>query len=116
MAALILALCLSTATASATCGTKSPPDYGDIEAVMLARNYDTEPHARPTRYRHTVPSIDRSTFWVLFWETGPAKFPTVYSQFDLQGMVGTYHLSAKLADAIAILRRDDFFNFRPLIT
>ena len=57
--------------------------------------------------------FDDSAYWVLFRETGPAKFPTEYAQFNLKGSVGTYNISATLADARAILRRDDFFSLTP---
>jgi hypothetical protein len=57
--------------------------------------------------------FDESAYWVLFWQTGPAKFPTEYAQFNLKGSVGTYHISASLSDAISILRADKFFGLSP---
>jgi hypothetical protein len=58
-----------------------------------------------------------STFWLHFWETSvarqPVAFPTEYSQFTLTDSIGTFHLSATLADAKAILKRDEFYALSP---
>ena len=64
---------------------------------MSARNYDTEPTRDPQDTATRFLLIDsRSTFWVLFWETGPANSQPYTASSTYKGMVGTYHLSAKL--------------------
>jgi hypothetical protein len=62
---------------------------------------------------HLVSSIDCSTFWVLFWESGPAKLPTTYSQYNLRDSVGTFQISADLDQARALLQKDKFFFIAP---
>jgi hypothetical protein len=61
----------------------------------------------------SVSTFDCSTFWVLFWWSEPARFPATYSQYNLKDTVGTYHLSATLADATELLKSDDFFALSP---
>jgi hypothetical protein len=95
----------------ATCGTGHPPSYDDIEAIMVTQN--DQQAAMTTPLPFTVSTFARSSYWAFFWETGPARFPTVYSQFSLRGMVGTYHLSVRLADATGVLKQHDFFNLSP---
>jgi hypothetical protein len=40
-------------------------------------------------------------------------FPTEYSQYNLKDSIGTFQLSATLADARSILRNDNFFALSP---
>lgn len=104
--------------AVAKCGTGNPASYDDIEAVMLTQNGCGSAILEPVASNLTskqfphdwiASAFDCSTYWVLFWETGPAKFPTSYSQYNLRGSVGTFHLSATLAEARAVLQKDEFF-------
>lgn len=97
--------------AAARCGSGNPPSYDDIDAVMLAQNYTNG--QGPTSYRRRVASFPKSTFWVFFWNDGREELPTVYSQFDLKGSVGTFTLSASLGDARTVLRRHSFFTLNP---
>src|ERR1700690_3022593 len=94
-----LAMSFTTSFAVAKCGTGNPPDYGDIEAVMLTQNGCRSAIQEPVaadliskQFPHgrTSSAFDCSTYWVLFWETGPAKFPTTYSQYNLRDSVGTF--------------------------
>jgi hypothetical protein len=58
-------------------------------------------------------SFECSAYWAFFWETGPARFPTQYSQYNLKDSIGTFQLSATLTDARSILRKDNFFALSP---
>ena len=108
---LFLALVFAPGAAVARCGTGNPPSYDDIDAVMLTQNYRAE--QEPTTYRFTTPTFARSTFWVFFWNNGRTELPTVYSQFSLKGMVGTFDLSTTLGAARDVLRRHRFFELNP---
>jgi hypothetical protein len=115
LSALLTALLLgfSTAPALATCGTGNAPSYDDISAVLLAQNGCHSSVQDPAEDRRLYPVTDVrcSTFWALFWEL---QRPIArYSQFNMQGSVGTFALSSTFADARAVLKRDDFFSLSP---
>jgi hypothetical protein len=102
--ALAVAIVAVPFPVAAACGSGQIPSYDDIEAVMLTSGYRAsdgyhEKLAGITAFR-------RSAYWVFFWD----RFPTVYSQYDLVGSVGTYTLGATLADAKDVLRSDRFFE------
>lgn len=106
-----LAVVMFPEAAGAICGTGHPLSYDDIEAVLLTNDYRISDAYRDQT--HPVDDLSSSTYWLLFWESGPARFPTQYSQYTLKGSVGTYQISATLADARAILERDNFFKLSP---
>jgi hypothetical protein len=104
------------------CGTGNPPSYNDITAIMFTQNgcKNTIQDADAATLRSqqfpkgwSASTFDCSTFWVLFWWSEPARFPATYSQYNLKDAVGTYHLSATLANATELLRSDDFFALSP---
>jgi len=121
-AAAALAVALTPTIASAKCGTGNPAAYDDVEAIMFTQNgcrgtiqdADTATLKSPQFPRGWfASSFDCSTFWVFFWETGPTVFPTTYSQFNLKDSVGTFHISATLGEARALLKSADFFALSP---
>jgi hypothetical protein len=104
--------------AAAKCGTGNPISYNDISSVLLTDDYRTSDGYRDKT--SPTSNLARSTFWLHFWETTgpgvhgkPLIFPTAYSQFTLRGSMGTFHLSATLAEARDILKRDDFYELSP---
>jgi hypothetical protein len=109
--ALALTVGLAPATAAARCGTGQPLNYDDIESALVTNDYRISDAYRDQT--HPAEDLASSTYWLFFWETGPARFPTQYSQYTLKGSVGTYQLSATLADARDILKRDDYFSLSP---
>jgi hypothetical protein len=105
LVALVLMAAFVPVTAVAKCGTGNPPSYDDIEAVMLTQGGGMLRVEDP-RFRSTT--LDDSKFWV-FWFGSP----TEYSQYDLPGKIGTFHLATTISDARAVLRRDHFFSLSP---
>ena len=94
---------LGSATAEAACGLHSPLSYGDIEAVAVFRTGCSV-------YVETIPQSMRcSRYWALFW---PYQY-SEYNQFNLPGAVGKYSVRHTLADAVNILRSQDFFTINP---
>lgn len=108
---VLIAAFITGSTAEPKCGTAGPPNYNDIESVLLTNDYRLGDAFRDQT--HPVSNLASSTYWMFFWETGPAHFPTVYSQFTLRDQVGTYHLNATLAEARNILKNDRFFDLAP---
>lgn len=116
LAAVALCLAFPSVSASAKCGSGNRPSYDDVEAIMLKQNgcganigsFSASPAPRQLRK-----TFECSTYWAFFWKGGPANFPTQYSQYNLHGAVGTYRLLATTADAVDILRKDNFFALSP---
>jgi len=106
-----LTLAIIPVTAEATCGTDKPMSYNDIDSILVTNDYRISDAYRDQT--HAAEDLASSTYWLLFWEPGGVRFPTNYSQYTLKGSVGTYHVSATLADARDILKRDGFFNLSP---
>lgn len=98
---MAIAMTLAPNVAIAKCGTGNPPSYDDITAVRFERERGF--WTAPKTYRAST--FKGSAFWVLFWNLDATK----YSQDDLQGQIGTYHLNVSLKDAVDVLRVDDFF-------
>lgn len=97
-------LCALQGGLAAKCGSGAPPEYGDIQAVMFKQN-----GCGGTIQPPSVKTFGCSRFWAFFW----LDFPTQYSQYNLEGAKGTYHLSATLGDVRATLQADDFFSLSP---
>lgn len=118
-ALLTLMLCAALAAlpewAQAQCGAHASPDNNDIQAILLTQNGcgNTIQGQGPHIFTRMVGALNCSTFWALFWETPPARFPTVYNQFSLKDSVGGFELSATLHDAIAVLQKDRFWDLEP---
>jgi hypothetical protein len=111
---LAFGCCLMPTAAFAKCGSTNQPSYDDIHAIMFTQNgcYNTIHNpSLPTRF--IVSSFDCSTFWVAFWESGPATFPTTYSQYNLRDDIGTFQLSPTITDARGLLKDDGFFMLSP---
>jgi len=101
---IALAYLMLPTVAKAKCGSGQPPSYDDVSAVMLKQTgCDGTLHARAVR------SFDCSYFWVLFWDGEP----TEYSQYNLPGQTGFYHLSKTISPVRNILRQDNFFSLSP---
>jgi hypothetical protein len=98
----VLVSVLSPATAVGKCGTGNPISYDDVEAVMISQGGGMLRNIGVFR----ASTFDESKFWALFWSGESTK----YSQYDLKGEAGTYHLSATISDARAVLRRDHFYG------
>ena len=113
--ASLLALSLFPSVASATCGTGNPSSYDDITAVMLTG----EPYGHfIRRCSGTSPCFNNPTtlagswFWALFG-SAPDYQTTTFTDYDLKRSIGTFQLGATLSDALAVLRRYDFFSLSP---
>lgn len=115
--ALMFAICgllsIAPATVAAKCESGTPIDYDDVDAVLLTTRYRALDGFRSHHIQPGSATIEASTFWVLFWKQSGIRFPTQYSQFTLPGSIGTYELSASLEDAVALLRRNRFFELAP---
>jgi hypothetical protein len=101
--------------AAAKCGTGNPLSYDDISAV---------------RFQHDGCGVGRSTgpeqqllcssFWALFSNASAVDAgakpvsEAIYSQYNLAASVGTYRLSATLADVRKVLRKESFFELSPV--
>lgn len=114
LAVVILSAVLSTPSlAFAKCASGQPIDYNDVDAVLLTTRYRALDGYLSGYGTAENTAIEGSRFWVLFWNEGGAESPTRYSQFSIPGSIGTYELSASMQDAVAILRRDRFFELAP---
>jgi hypothetical protein len=119
---MVLLLAVAPVAVDSKCGTGNVPSYSDINAVMFTQNgckgtiQDADlallnsPQFPRGRF---VSAFDCSTFWALFWNNGRDNVPTTYSQYNLKNAVGLFDLSASLADARALLRKDRFYDLYP---
>lgn len=107
-AVLAIGLLAIPLRAVAVCQTGEPVSYDSIHAVMLTSGYRTQ-----DGYHANWPGSDKfsySSYWVLFTNLWTPM--AQYSQYDLEGEVGTYTLQATLSDAVAVLRKDNFYQLQ----
>jgi hypothetical protein len=102
----VLLLASSTGLGLAKCASGSPPDYADIEAVMLKQT-----GCDGTLHPRKVSTFDCSMFYAFFW--GPPVNDAQYAQYNLAGSVGTYRLGINLQRVVQVLKRDNFFTLSP---
>lgn len=116
MSFIMLTFAMMSERAAARCGSDSQIAYDDVAAVMIEQNGCGGTIHDPSLVT-PIPEVSTfrcSTFWVLFrGKSGPATFPTVYSQFNLKGEVGTFNLSTTLSEVKGILRSDRFYDLAP---
>lgn|SRR5215472_17813167 len=104
---LCVTCCGATCPALASCESGKPISYDDINAVM---SYHIGGCGDQWSWRKPNPAIRCSSYWLFFW----ADADTTYSQ-QSRGRpdVGTWHLDASLEQAIAILKKDNFYEMSP---
>jgi hypothetical protein len=109
---LSLLIGLAPLRVSAKCVSGAPPSYDDITAVMLKSGLSASNEG--PKYTGPKDQLSDSAFWALFWDVSEVNQSlATYSQFNLRGGVGTFHLQATLADVTSLLQRDRLFELNP---
>lgn len=104
---VIAALTAAPMLADAKCGTAHPVSYDDIEAVMFKSGYQDWPdHHEKWQTWEKTQAFPYSAFYVFFWQ----GYSTRYTQYNLEGAIGTYALQATITSARGVLRKDSFYS------
>jgi len=100
---VVCALLCAAGPARAACGSGTPA-YDDISAIMFERHGCGMPMPN-----HSKKELSCSVYWVFF--SNDAQKAT-YSQYSLAER-GTFGIDASLDQAVAILRKHEFYLLNP---